>query len=312
VEEVSDILYRVHGTLEGDVRLVFESITGMQEVWGNEDAIVKFYSRSCPRLYELETIAYWIIEKLAHSQKTKARINQVAQVAIDLSIRRGTTFLTILKAENRGTQDIDKPSRYWTKDEEISFETEKHGKAQLDLGLRIKALRNKRRMSQSELAKLIGVTPSTISQIETNTIYPSVPALMKIAEILRVNIGSLFQGGPDKKEAFVYPAHSATPLVFPDVPKGRLEGKLLTPPDFEGRMEPHLVELMPQETLPSHFFSHKGEEMGYLLSGELEVMVKGMTRSLKAGDTVYLTSETPTEWRNRGSEVARLLWIKAR
>jgi transcriptional regulator with XRE-family HTH domain len=312
VDAVSEILYDVHGTLEGDVRLVFESITGMQEVWGGEDAIVKFYSRSCPRLYELETIAYWIIEKMAHSQKAKARINQVAQVAIDLSIRRGTTYLTVLKAENRGTQDIDKPCRYWIKDDDISFETEKSGKAQLDLGLRIKALRNKRGMSQSELAKLVGVTPSTISQIETNTIYPSVPALIKIAEILGVHVGSLFQEGPDMRDAFVYPAHNATSMSYPDVPQGSFEGKLLTPPDFEGRMEPHLVEIMPHETLSSHFFSHKGEEMGYLLAGELEVQIKGTVRSMKAGDTIYLTTEAPAEWKNRAADVARLLWVKAR
>jgi len=179
-------------TLEGDVRLVFESITGMQEVWGGEDAMVRFYSHACPRLYELETIAYWIIEKLAHSQRLKAQINQIAQVAIDLSIRRGTTSLTILKAENRGTQEIDRPYRYWAKDGGISFETERHGTGQFNLGTRVKALRAKRGMSQSELARLVGVTPSTTSQVEANSMYPSVPALLKIAEVLSIKIGSLF------------------------------------------------------------------------------------------------------------------------
>ena len=99
-------LYRVHASLEGDVRFIFESITGMQELWGKEDLVSGFYSHSCPRLYELNTIAYWIMEKKAHSHRLKAQINHIAQVAIDLSIKRGTTSLSIIKAENRSLENL--------------------------------------------------------------------------------------------------------------------------------------------------------------------------------------------------------------
>ena len=83
-ETVADAIYGLHGTLTGDVRFVIESLTGMQDLWEGEEHILRFYSRSCPKLYELDTIAYWIIEKGAHSNKLKAHINQIAQVAIDL------------------------------------------------------------------------------------------------------------------------------------------------------------------------------------------------------------------------------------
>ncbi len=63
----------------------------MQELWGDESHILKFYSHSCPRLYELNTIAYWIIEKGALSERLKVHINKITQVAIDLSIKRGKT-----------------------------------------------------------------------------------------------------------------------------------------------------------------------------------------------------------------------------
>ena len=66
-----------------------ESLTGMQDLWEGEEHILKFYFHSCPKLYEMDTIAYWIIEKNAHSSKLKAHINQVAQVAIDLSMDQG-------------------------------------------------------------------------------------------------------------------------------------------------------------------------------------------------------------------------------
>ena len=312
VDDFQEALYGLLETMEGDVRLVFESITGMQELWGGEDAIAKFYTHACPRLYELETIAYWIMEKLAHSQKLKARINHIAQVAIDLSIKRGTTSLTILKAEKRGTGEIDRPHQYWTRDDVVFFGDKKEVKEQLNLGLRIKTLRTKQGMSQSELARSVGVTPSTISQVESNTIYPSVPALMKMAEILGVNMGFLFRNEGTPEGRFVFSDHGGIPLNFANIPKAGIEGRQITPPDLEGKMESYVIEIPPGERLPDHFMAHKGEEMGYLLQGELEVEIKNAKHAIKTGDFVYLASETPESWTNTGRSIARLLWIKTR
>ncbi len=312
MDHVMESIYGLHETLDGDVRLIFESMTGMQKIWGGESAILKFYSHSCPRLYELDTIAYWIMEKLAHSQPLRAQINQIAQVAIDLSIRRGTTILTILKAENRGLEDGREPHKYWTKDLTITFDEEKHAGGRINLGLRIKELRIKRGLSQAELAKLVGVTASTISQVEANIIYPSLPALLKMAEVLAVDISSVFERAVEREKRMIFPAAEAVSVGFPDLPRGALEGRLLTAPDFHGDMEPYIIEIEPNRDLPAHFFIHKGEEMGYLLSGKLRMSVNRAVYTLKAGDVIYLTSEMPSEWRNPGPNVARLLWIKSK
>jgi DNA-binding XRE family transcriptional regulator/KaiC/GvpD/RAD55 family RecA-like ATPase len=206
MEHFMDALYGVHATMEGDVRFVFESITGMQELWGGEEYIVNFYSHSCPRLYELNTIAYWILEKSAHSPRLRAQINQIAQVAIDLAIKRGTTSLTLLKAEKRSLDNLHKPQNYWTKDLTVTFDDESRTSRPVNLGLRLKELRSKRGLSQTELSKLVGVTPSTISQVESNLIYPSLPALMKMAEVLSVEISSFFQEQTEPKKRLIFTA----------------------------------------------------------------------------------------------------------
>lgn len=312
MEYVGEALYGLHKTLEGDVRLIFESLTGMQKIWGGEEAILKFYSHSCPHLYELDTIAYWIMEKLAHSQKLRAQINQIAQVGIDLSVKRGTTTLTILKAENRGTEDINEPHRYRVKDLTITFDTEQHGRGRINLGLRIKELRIKRGLSHAELAKLVGVSPSTVSQVEANIIYPSLPALLKMAEVLSVQITALFQQAIESEKRIIFPSAEAVGVGFRDLPKGSVEGKLLTPPDFDAKMEPYIIEIEPNRDLPSHFFVHKGEEMGYVLSGKLRVSLNKAMYTLRAGDVIYLTSEMPDQWNNPGPSIARILWIKSK
>jgi transcriptional regulator with XRE-family HTH domain/KaiC/GvpD/RAD55 family RecA-like ATPase len=310
VNQVTDALYSIHGTMEGDVRFVFESLTGMQELWGREEDILNFYTHSCPRLYELNTIAYWIVEKRAHSPRLRAQINQIAQVAVDLSVKRGTTSLTILKAEKRDLDTLNKPYHYWSKGLSISIDHARRITRRIDLGMRLKELRIKRGLSQTELAEQIGVTPSTISQVENNLIYPSLPALLKMAEVLSVEISSFFQEKADVKNRVIFPAADAVEVKFPDLPEGCVHAALLTPLDIEPKAEPYLIEILPNKDLPAHFFIHKGEEVGYLLSGKLRLKLEKAVYTVRAGDVIYFTTEMPTQWSNPGPGIAKLLWIK--
>ena len=312
VDKVMDAFYGIHSTMEGDVRFVFESLTGMQELWGGEEHILTFYSHSCPRLYELNTIAYWIMEKGAHSSRLKAQINQIAQVAIDLSVKRGTTSLTILKAEKRSLDNLDKPHNYWSKDLNVTFDADRRTTGRIDLGMRLKRLRIKRGLSQTQLAKHVGVTPSTISQVESDLIYPSLPALLKIAEVLSVEVSSFFQGQEDVTNRMIFPSSEAVGIKFPDLPAESISAKLLTPLDFDCKAEPYLIEIPPHKTLLSHFFIHKGEEVGYLLSGKLQMKLGKAVYSARAGDVIYLTSEMPSQWKNPGPGVVKLFWIKVK
>jgi transcriptional regulator with XRE-family HTH domain len=311
-QKFMDLLYEVHGSLSGDVRFIFESLTGMQELWGSEDRLLAFYSHSCPRLYDLNTIAYWVLEKDAHSSRFRAQINQIAQVAIELTVKRGTSSLTILKAENRSTEEFNKPHTYWTKDLTIVFDDDRKTGGRIELGLRLKEFRLRRGLSQMELAKLVGVTASTISQVESNLIYPSLPALMKMAEVLAVDLSSFFEDRQDGAGRLIFTPADAVEVKFPNMPEGAVLARLLYPVDVKVKAEPYVIEISPKATLPAHFFFHKGEEVGYVLSGRLQVRVGKGVHNLKTGDVIYLTSEIPGEWRNPGPAVARLLWVKVK
>ncbi len=309
-DKVMNLLYDIHGRKEGDVRFVFESLTGMQELWGDEDHILTFYAKSCPRLYELNTIAYWIIEKFAHSQRLRAHINKIAQVAIELSLRRGKTSLKILKAEKRNLENLSRPYNYWNIGSDIFFDAERRSTGRIDLGARLKSLRNRSGLSQTELARLVGVTPSNISQIESNLIYPSLPALLKIAEILSVDISAFFQRGEQTIPRIHFPAAEAAEVHFPNLSRESVSVRRLTPADFEQQAEPFIVEILPRKSLNAHFFTHKGEEAGYLISGQLEFRHVGGAVTVNPGDLIYLTSDMPTHWKNPGPETAKLLWLK--
>lgn len=310
-EKVSDAVYSLHKTMKGDVRFIFESLTGMQDLWQGEDPILKFYSHSCPRLYELDTIAYWLVEKEAHTDRLKAHINQIAQVVIDLSVKRGKSTLTILKAENRTPATINKPILFWKDGNTIEFDTgsnKSHGR--INLGLRIKELRTKQGLSQKELSRLIGVTPSTISQVESNSIYPSIQALYKMAETLSVDISAFFKKRTTLENRVIFSAGEGVPAPFSDFAKESIKGELLTPIDFNSKADAYIIEIQPKKNLPAHFFNHKGEEIGYVLSGKLQAQIANAVFTAQKGDIIYLTSEIPENWKNNTTRPAKLLWIK--
>lgn len=307
--EFSERLYALQGRLSGQVHLVFESLTGMQELWGGEDEVGRFYSHSCPRLYDLNTVAYWVAEKGAHSRRLRSQINQIAQVALELSIKRGTSTVSVIKAEGREPLAVQEPQRYQTRGSEVFFAGEKDVFDHDQLGGRIKKLRVRRGFSQAELAKRVGVTASTISQVESNTIYPSIPGLLKMAEVLSVDVGHFFSPGRDKRLPVIFPASAAQGVRLANM-KDETGARLLTPVDFPEKTEAYLIEISPGQDISGHFLSHKGSEMGFMVAGTLRMVFSDSVHTADAGDLIYLSDQIPVQWENPGPGTARLFWIK--
>lgn len=69
------------------------------------------------------------------------------------------------------------------------------------LGARIRELRKARRLTQEQLAELLGIEQKHISLIELGKSYPSLDRLMRIAEILGVPLPSLFDFAHHEQEA---------------------------------------------------------------------------------------------------------------
>jgi quercetin dioxygenase-like cupin family protein len=55
--------------------------------------------------------------------------------------------------------------------------------------------------------------------------------------------------------------------------------------------------------------SHDGEEVGYVIAGEIELNVDGHVHRAKAGDSFCYRSELPHGYRNSGKSEARVLFV---
>ncbi len=80
---------------------VFDSLTGMLDLWGDENRVVRLFGHLCPRLYDLSTLAYWLVETEAHSETFLAKVRHITQVVIEVSLAGGQRALTVHKAAGR-------------------------------------------------------------------------------------------------------------------------------------------------------------------------------------------------------------------
>lgn len=178
---------------------VFDSLTGMMELWQSEEKALNFFTYSCPRLFDLQSVAYWIYEKSAHTDAYRAKLKHVTQVVTEVSAREGRTLLTLRKAENRKHGAIGVPVPFTFDEHDLYIETAEPGRLPvggrnlINFGPNLVALRKGQRITQSELAVRIGVSASAVCQLEKGKMLPSLDLSLKIADHFRVEIDSLLR-----------------------------------------------------------------------------------------------------------------------
>lgn len=64
----------------------------------------------------------------------------------------------------------------------------------MDVGQKIKELRNKKKLTQAELAKKLELAPTTVSAWERGANYPSMDTLPRLAEILDTQVSYFYEG----------------------------------------------------------------------------------------------------------------------
>lgn len=80
---------------------VFDCLSDLLLSWATDLMIGNFFMVTCPYLFELDTIAYFAIERNKHSYKTIARIRETTQLLIDVYNCEGNYYIHPLKVWNR-------------------------------------------------------------------------------------------------------------------------------------------------------------------------------------------------------------------
>jgi transcriptional regulator with XRE-family HTH domain len=181
------------------------------------------------------------------------------------------------------------------------FETQTHS---VNVGERLRELRQERDMSMRALAKSSGLSTNALSMIERGRTSPSVSTLYKIAEALGVPITAFFRIEPPKRDLVF---RSATQRQRMHMPRGLWEG--LGGEEFTGGMEPMLLTLEPGANSGQFQMLHSGHEFVLCLSGQLEYEVKKQRFTLEPGDSLIFAARLEHRWRNSSKGSTRVVIV---
>ncbi len=76
---------------------------------------------------------------------------------------------------------------------------------------------------------------------------------------------------------YVYPGNRRSSTTIKKILKDVADAELLLPPDLDIQVDGTIIRIRPGKKLTSHFFSHKGEEQGYLIAGRLEMTIENQS-----------------------------------
>lgn len=164
------------------------------------------------------------------------------------------------------------------------------------LGRKIKAKRIELGISQKKLAELSDLTPGFLSQIERDLAEPSVTSLRKISNALNVPVFYFLMEDDDQKA--VVKKDQRRKLNFHN---SHMTYELLCP-DLNRQMEMFMGELEPGAMTCEEPLPHPGEEVTYVLKGEMWIRIGDDEYSLEEGDTIYYQGSIPHQIKNVGSE----------
>lgn len=163
-----------------------------------------------------------------------------------------------------------------------------------NVGRRLRLLREARGISQRMLAKRVGITNSTISLIESDRKSPSVGALKRILDGLSVGLAEFFAVGSEESRQVFFASEELT-----QIGRGRIS--YLQIGGGDGRALQMLRETyQPGADTGKVPLVHRGEEVGIVLSGRLEVFVDDEHRILGPGDAYAFESHRPHRFRAVG------------
>ena len=181
------------------------------------------------------------------------------------------------------------------------------GENSAQIGSRLRDLRAARELSLRQLARIIGASPSLLSQIENGKVTPSVDTLYLLSGALGVPVAAFF-GEPAATEH--YGPSGARVVRAAD--RGRIElehgvtwENLL--PGEEAGLRFMEIRYAPGGHSGDHMLRHPGRDLFLVLEGQLTIRVGFAEHVLGPGDAISFADFAPHHVRNDGTVEGRAI-----
>lgn len=169
----------------------------------------------------------------------------------------------------------------------------------LDIGARLRAVRERAGLSQRELAKRAGVTNSTISLIEQETHSPSLASLHRILSAVPISLADFFALPSSQRNVMFFDRNDLAVVA-----RGEADLRVLAAERRDKQLQLFIERYQPGAGTGDEPIAHDGETAAVVLTGTIEVTVGSETRVLRRGGGYQLIGRQPYTLRNVGRTVA--------
>lgn len=175
----------------------------------------------------------------------------------------------------------------------------------LDIGSRVRELRNEKKLTLRELSRLSGVSPTQISEIERNLTSPTVPTLMKIVSALETEVSIFFERRENNTISFVR-KNERQQLIDK---KNNVFIEIITKGVTDSKIKAIIAHPPPGvENIPGGY-QHSGEELIYVIKGKIEVHLNEAVYILEEGDSIHFRGEIKHKIKNISHKEVELLSV---
>lgn len=274
---------------------VFDSLTGMMELWKDETAVLDFFTFTCPKLYDLNTLAYWTFEKEAHSREFIAGLTHITQVVIALNTTGTNLYeLKINKLDGREAHHDPHTNYFKVVDDSILFR-EPGREENFKIGEKIKEQRKLKSITQADLAKSLAMTPGAVSQLENDITAPSLGTLVHLAELFDKPLDYFISGKTGARKNFSFFMSKKT--LHSQMEEGKIEVFRLID-ESEKSVSPYAVTMKGKTSHDGPILLHKGSEFIAVIKGKLVIVFEGQEKELRKGDSCLLRCSFIEKWEN--------------
>ncbi len=175
----------------------------------------------------------------------------------------------------------------------------------IKIGDKLRNLRQKNNLTQAELGNRCDLSKGFISQLEADLTSPSLSTLEDILYCLGTNFNEFFNDLQEEK--IVYKSEDVIAKVFEEE---QYKIDWLVSDAQKNEMEPIAVTLAAgAETAIES--PHEGEEFGYILSGNIILVLGDRQYKVKKGESFYFQPKAPHKIKNAGKSEAKVLWVSS-
>ncbi|MCR5593908.1 MAG: cupin domain-containing protein [Saccharofermentans sp.] len=175
----------------------------------------------------------------------------------------------------------------------------------MEIGEKIKFLRQQNHLTQEELGDRCELSKGFISMLERDQTSPSIATLKDILEALGTNLADFFDDTEQEKVVF-----GGDDYAVKEDRELQYETCWLIPNAQKNEMEPILVTIAPGgRTYPDN--PHEGEEIGYVLSGSIVIHIGKSAYKARKGQSFLIKPDKPHFIANEGDKEAKILWISS-